>query len=157
MDQRDKAFVPHVLPITVGTGVVFENSDSIAHHVYSFSPPRRFDFYLSEGESREVVFQSPGVVALGCNVHDWMLAYVVVLETPYFTMTGTDGRAILGDLPPGDYRLQLWHPRIDRKERGIRRDLRIEAVGQETWRVTLERPLLPDRTGERAPEYGGAE
>lgn len=113
MDQQDKEFVPHVLPVHVGTAVTFPNRDNIRHHVYSFSPAKRFELPLYIGTpAAPVVFDRPGVVALGCNIHDWMLAYIHVLETPYFARTGRDGRARIDGLPPGRYEAQVWHPRL---------------------------------------------
>jgi plastocyanin len=113
VDQQDREFVPHVRAITVGTEVTFPNKDDIRHHVYSFSPAKKFELPLFKGtQSAPVKFDKPGVVVLGCNIHDWMLGYVVVLETPYFDTTGADGRARIADLPPGTYDVHVWHPRL---------------------------------------------
>ncbi len=113
MDQVNREFVPHVLPVQVGTAVSFPNRDNIRHHVYSFSPARKFELPLYIGTpAAPVVFDTPGVVALGCNIHDWMLGYIYVLPTPWFARTGQDGRARLGGLPPGAYEARVWHPRM---------------------------------------------
>lgn len=114
MDQRGLRFVPFVLPVLVGTSVTFPNSDNVRHHVYSFSPAKRFELRLYAGNhASAVVFDQPGVVTLGCNIHDWMVSYIYVLDTPYFAKTGSDGIANLGDLPAGTYVARLWHPRMD--------------------------------------------
>jgi len=85
VDQRDKQFVPYVTAVQVGTAVIFPNSDNIRHHVYSFSPAKRFELPLYSGVPAEpVVFDKVGFVTLGCNIHDWMIAYIAVLPTPYF-------------------------------------------------------------------------
>jgi plastocyanin len=111
LDQRDATFVPGVLPVGVGTHVAFPNSDNTLHHVYSFSPAKRFELPLYSGRQAEpVVFDKEGVVTLGCNIHDWMVAHVVVLDTPYFARTGADGSATI-EAPPGDYTLRVWHAR----------------------------------------------
>jgi len=113
MDQHDKEFVPHVLPVYVGTPVDFPNRDNIRHHVYSFSAPKKFELPLYIGTpAAPVVFDKPGVVALGCNIHDWMLAYVYVMTTPYFAKTAADGKARLEGLAPGAYEARVWHPRL---------------------------------------------
>jgi plastocyanin len=113
MDQVDKQFAPHVLPVPVGTAISFPNHDNIRHHVYSFSPAKRFELPLYIGTpASPVVFDKPGVVTLGCNIHDWMLGYVYVLVTPWFAKTGDDGRARLADVPPGSYEARVWHPRL---------------------------------------------
>ena len=113
MDQQNKEFVPHVLTVAVGTPVAFPNRDNIRHHVYSFSSAKRFELPLYIGTpAAPVVFDRPGVVVLGCNIHDWMVGYVYVAGTPYFAKTGLDGRARVGALPPGTYEARVWHPRM---------------------------------------------
>jgi plastocyanin len=113
MDQHDKEFVPYVLPIYLGARVSFPNRDNIRHHVYSFSPAKKFELPLYMGTpASPVAFDKPGVVALGCNIHDWMLAYIYVLTTPHFAKTGADGKARLDGLSPGNYEARVWHPRL---------------------------------------------
>ena len=113
VDQRDKQFVPYVMPVQVGTAVIFPNSDNIRHHVYSFSPAKKFELPLYSGvPAQPVVFDKVGFVTLGCNIHDWMIAYVAVLPTPYFQVTRQDGHAVLKDLPAGQYTMQVWHPAL---------------------------------------------
>src|SRR5437868_8194485 len=92
IDQRDRQFVPYVTAVQVGTAVLFPNSDNIRHHVYSVSPAKRFELPLYAGvPAAPVVFDKEGFVTLGCNIHDWMVAYVAVLPTPYFQVTRADG------------------------------------------------------------------
>jgi plastocyanin len=113
MDQHDREFVPHVLPVHVGTRVNFPNRDNIRHHVYSFSSAKKFELPLYIGTpTAPVVFDKPGVVALGCNIHDWMLAYIYVLATPHFAKTTADGKARVDGLAPGTYEARVWHPRL---------------------------------------------
>lgn len=113
MDQRGLQFVPHVLPIRAGTRVALPNSDQVRHHVYSFSPAKPFELRLYKDIPGDPgVFPIPGIVTLGCNIHDWMLGYIVVLDTPYFAKSAVDGRLQLSGIPAGDYRLQLWHSRL---------------------------------------------
>lgn len=113
MDQRAQQFVPHVLAVRTGTAVSFPNSDDIRHHVYSFSPAKRFELRLyKDTPSAPVLFDTPGVVVLGCNIHDWMLGYVYVTDDPWFAVSDEQGRVQLDALPPGRYRVSLWHPKL---------------------------------------------
>jgi plastocyanin len=110
VDQVNKTFVPGVLPITVGTSVRFPNHDQIHHHVYSFSPTKTFELPLYKGDDAPpVVFDKVGVVKIACNIHDWMSGIILVVPTPYFSVTGADGRFVLEDLPSGTYVLVAWH------------------------------------------------
>ena len=109
MDQRNRAFVPHVLAIQTGTSVRFPNSDNVRHQVYSFSSAKKFQLPLYAGNpAGPVVFDKPGVVMLGCNIHDRMSAFIVVVDSPYFASL-KDGRAVLGDLPDGRYGVHAWY------------------------------------------------
>lgn len=110
IDQLAKQFVPKVSVVQTGTVVDFPNSDRIRHQVYSFSEPKRFNLKLYAGtEAPPITFDAPGLVVLGCNIHDAMIAFVVVVDTPHFAKTATNGRGTL-DVPPGRYRLRVWHP-----------------------------------------------
>ena len=110
VDQRNTQFVPRVSVVTVGTPVTFPNSDNVRHQVYSFSPAKRFELPLYSGKpAAPVVFATPGVVELGCNIHDWMLAYVVVVDTPYHVVTDARGQGRI-EAPAGSYILRVWHP-----------------------------------------------
>jgi len=109
LDQKNRMFVPHILPIQTGTAVTFPNSDNVRHQVYSFSPAKRFQLPLYAGTPQgPVVFDKPGVVTLGCNIHDQMSAYIVVVDTPYFALTA-GGPAELPGLPEGTYDVRVWY------------------------------------------------
>jgi plastocyanin len=111
--QKGRAFVPAVTAIPRGTTVAFPNEDTVRHHVYSFSPPKRFELKLYIGTpAAPVVFDQPGVVVLGCNIHDHMVAWVVVLDTPYYTLSSAQGLALLLGAPAGEYQVAVWHPRL---------------------------------------------
>lgn len=113
MSQEKKAFVPGVLVLTTGTEVRFPNRDTVRHHVYSFSPAKKFELKLYAGTpAHPVRFDQPGVVVLGCNIHDHMVGWIVVLDTPYYAQTPATGMALIADVPPGSYRLRAWHPRL---------------------------------------------
>ncbi|MDD4915902.1 MAG: methylamine utilization protein [Methylococcales bacterium] len=116
LDQRNREFIPHVLVVRTGTEVSFPNHDHIRHHVYSFSPAKRFEIKLYQGTPPDPVrFDTAGVAALGCNIHDWMLAYILVTDSPYFTLTDSQGRWRL-ELPDDAYRLSLWHPDMEQDD-----------------------------------------
>lgn len=110
MDQIDKRFVPHVLPVAVGTAVSFPNHDQIHHHVYSFSSAKTFEIPLYKGEqAAPVVFDQPGAVTLGCNIHDWMSGVILVVPTAHFATTDASGAFTLRDLPAGVLSVVAWH------------------------------------------------
>lgn len=112
IDQVNKEFVPYVTVVPVGSRIRFPNKDNIRHHVYSFSDAKKFELKLYSGVPAEpVLFDRAGVVALGCNIHDWMLAYVLVVDTPWFGKSNNNGELTLS-LPPGPHQLQLWHPEL---------------------------------------------
>ncbi len=140
--QVDKEFYPRVTVVLVGTSVSFPNHDDVRHQVYSFSPAKRFELPLYAGvPSRPIVFDTPGVVVLGCNIHDWMVGYVYVSESPFFAKTGKDGKAVLNELPTRSYTVRVWHPQLDTSEDvtqktiDVSRDRRIEAA----WALKLKR------------------
>jgi plastocyanin len=109
LDQLNLRFVPHVLPVLLGTTVAFPNSDEIRHNVFSPGPPR-FDLgTYAQHTTKYHVFDKAGVWTMLCNVHAEMSAYVVVSETPYFAKTDKDGKFVLKDVPPGKYSLKIWH------------------------------------------------
>src|SRR5438094_4473811 len=113
IDQRNKQFIPYLTALQVGTSVFFPNNDNIRHHVYSLSPAKKFELPLYAGVPAEpVTFDKEGFVTLGCNIHDWMIAYVAVVPTPYFKITDKDGRAQLKDLPAGQYSVEVWQPAL---------------------------------------------
>lgn len=113
LDQVNLMFVPHVLPVLVGTTVAFPNSDEVRHNVFSPSPARRFNLgTYPKGVTRTVAFDKAGEVVLLCNVHAEMSAYVVVVETPYFAVSAKDGAFVIRNVPPGKYVLKTWHEKL---------------------------------------------
>jgi plastocyanin len=113
MDQRDLMFVPDVLVVQTGTAVDFPNSDQVRHQVYSFSSARPFQLALYAGRAHApVVFDHAGLVTLGCNIHDSMVGYIWVTDSPWFGRTGANGTLQLHDLAPGEYHVRIWHARL---------------------------------------------
>jgi plastocyanin len=142
VDQVDQEFTPKVTAILVGTAVRFPNHDNIRHQVYSFSPAKRFELPLYAGVPAEpVVFDKPGVIVLGCNIHDWMIGYIYVSESPYFARTGKNGKALLAELPPRAYTVRVWHPQLDVPEETTRKtvDASRPAPLSVAWTLKLKR------------------
>jgi plastocyanin len=111
MVQENIQFHPFVLVVPLGAEVTFPNHDKVRHHVYSFSPAKRFELKLfGHEETRTVRFDKPGIVALGCNIHDKMIAFIDVVDTPYAAKTDDMGRVTLSGLPEGPGQLTVWHP-----------------------------------------------
>jgi len=109
--QVKRQFAPQVSVVTVGTPVSFPNDDTVRHHVYSFSPVKTFELKLYAGvPNTPVVFDKPGIAVLGCNIHDQMVAWVVVVDTPHFARSAASGRARIEGVPAGNYQLRVWHP-----------------------------------------------
>jgi plastocyanin len=149
MDQVDKEFVPRVLPVVAGTAVSFPNRDQIHHHVYSFSRTKTFEIPLYKGEEApRVVFDRPGVVRIGCNIHDWMSAVILVLPTPLFALSDRDGRFLLADLPPGRYAVAAWH---ESSRAGAEDDVSIVDVGGGRTALDLRQETSAARSRDRGP------
>lgn len=109
--QMNRQFVPAVSVVPVGSQVSFPNRDTVRHHVYSFSPAKRFEIKLYVGTpTQPVLFDAPGIATLGCNIHDTMAAWVVVVDSPWHGQTAADGRLKLAAVPAGAHRLRAWHP-----------------------------------------------
>jgi plastocyanin len=157
VDQVDKQFLPYVKPIYVGSKVWFPNRDNIRHQVYSFSPAKKFELPLYAGsEAPPVLFDKPGVVVLGCNIHDWMIGYIYVSETPFFAKTDSAGTATLGDLPAGEYLLRIWHPGMERTEETTvkRVNLGGEVAVNMEWQIAVKPTIrVPRVSGAGSPGY----
>jgi hemoglobin len=109
IEQRNKTFAPHLMAVPVGSTVAFPNFDSIYHNVFSLSAPQRFDLGLyKSGDMRQVVFDKPGIIRLGCNIHANMSAYLVVVDAPHYVVSEQDGSFSFRSLRPGKYKVQAW-------------------------------------------------
>jgi hypothetical protein len=111
MKQKDLTFDPPLLPVQLGTKVEFPNLDDTYHNVFSYSPAKRFDLGRYRSDEKPVPFQIfdvPGLVTLRCDIHEHMRALILVLATPYFTITDAEGRFRLTGLPAGRYTLKAW-------------------------------------------------
>jgi plastocyanin len=138
--QQKRQFHPRVTLITVGTAVNFPNLDTVRHHIYSFSKAKTFEIKLYAGvPNKPEVFDKPGIAVLGCNIHDRMAAWVVVADTPWHAMTGTDGLARIADAPPGTYQLSVWHAGLAANSPPVTRKVQVgSAELRESFRVAVE-------------------
>ncbi len=138
-------FVPFVLPIFAGETVKFPNLDTVKHQVYSFSPAKRFTLNLyGRDETRTVTFDKAGVVALGCNIHDSMIAFVKVSDTGLVAQSDDNGVLVLRDLPAGEVTIRLWHPyqRTPEGEQTITISMPSGGTVQRSATVNLRRPPM---------------
>lgn len=111
--QENLTFIPRVTVLQTGASVTFPNRDTVRHHVYSFSLAKIFELRLYAGRpATPIVFDKPGLVVLGCNIHDRMVAYVMVVDTPWFGKTGADGQVRIDGLPAGEYHVSIWASRM---------------------------------------------
>lgn len=142
MDQVGLKFEPQLLVVRKGTVVSFPNSDDVAHQVYSFSPAKHFALPLYRGQAAApVTFDQSGLVILGCNIHDSMIGYVYVADSPYFGKTDLKGRIEFASLPEGTYRLLAWNPRFTEANPELSQQVTVSADTTAAFRLT--RPLLP--------------
>lgn len=148
MDQHNLQFDPFVLIVPVGANVSFPNRDPVRHHVYSFSPAKPFELKLyGKDDTRSVRFDKAGVVALGCNIHDNMVAFIKVVDTPFAAKTDDKGQATLKGLPAGPAQVHVWHPYLKAANNEIVRPVAVAAAGGERETVQIEVRAAPDRRG----------
>jgi len=145
MAQQNIQFEPFVLIVPVGADVSFPNKDSVRHHVYSFSPTKRFELKLyGKDESRSVHFDKAGVVALGCNIHDSMAGFIKVVDTPYAAKTDAAGNVDIHNAPAGQVILRVWQPYLKAPNNEITRTVTVPAQGAGHETVAAEiRPPAP--------------
>jgi hypothetical protein len=145
MDQQANTFVPHILVVQKGTSVGFPNHDSVSHHVYSFSPAKTFELGLYKGNTpAPVIFEQPGLVVLGCNIHDGMLGYILVVDTPYFAMTDERGGVTFDRLPEGEYTVNVWTPRARPNQLPAAVAVDVAATPATELKLEVRGKLMPD-------------
>lgn len=142
VEQKNIQFNPFVLVVPVGADVAFPNLDAIRHHVYSFSPAKRFELKLyAKDQSRTVHFDKAGIVPLGCNIHDQMSAFLAVVDTVWAAKTDAAGRAVLQGIPAGNAAVDLWHPYLRAPGNRVARTVAFaDGTRQESFSVTLRSP-----------------
>jgi plastocyanin len=145
--QIEREFLPRVTLVGLGSKATFPNNDTVQHSVYSFSKAKPFEIPIYSGNSpTTVTFDRPGVVTLGCNIHDWMVGYIVVSDTPVAELTKADGLASIGELPPGNYTLRIWHPL-----QKIAEHTQTITIAEATQRLAITFALNPPRTRYKPP------
>lgn len=146
--QRDLQFSPFVLVVPVGAQVSFPNFDNVRHHVYSFSPVRRFELRLYAREQmRSIRFDRPGIVPLGCNIHDNMIAFIAVADTAFAARTDAAGRVAFAGVPGGQVVARVWHPYLRAPNNQIELNWAVAAGGRQAQAVpvNLRPPPRPGR------------
>jgi len=147
VDQVDEAFVPYVSIARPGDSVVFRNSDHTRHHVYSFSEAKAFEQLLAPGDrGAPLRLDRLGLVAVGCNIHDHMRAWLVVTDAAQVALTGADGVARFADVAPGTWRAVTWHPQLRPKQPPLEQPLTV-AAGEAKRELGVSLRLLPDPRG----------
>jgi plastocyanin len=147
MDQVQRAFVPDLLVVPLGSTVEFPNSDTVSHQIYSFSAPKRFQLPLYRGKPYPpVLFEQTGVVTLGCNIHDEMLAYLVITDAPYFGRTDAGG-AWSAEVARGRYRIAIWHPRLRDESGELERELTVGEGDRAELTLRVQKALQPAPLG----------
>ncbi len=137
--QQGQEFLTYVTVVQTGTKVIFPNHDTVQHHVYSLSKPKKFELPLyNPGQAESIVIELPGLVTIGCNIHDWMITHLVVVPTPWFAKTDAQGSATI-TAPAGRYRLEIWHPR------GTTPAKELALTDQTPAKETVALALKPDR------------
>lgn len=151
IDQRHEAFIPYVEIFRPGDQVVFRNSDKTRHHVYSFAPAKSFEFVIAPGHSAPaVMLDQAGEIAVGCNIHDRMIAHLYISDAAHIVKSGADGRADFRDLPDGSYSVHVWHPQLRPGKPDPQQTVQVGVNGAN---ATFPLTLLPDpRDGANDPE-----
>lgn len=145
VDQRKLVFLPYLQVLRPGDDVVFRNGDSTSHHVYSFAAARTFEFMLVPAQrSSPLRMERTGAIAIGCNIHDQMIAYLYVTDAPWVAQTGASGKVAFEALAAGDYEVQVWQPRLRPGKSALAQKVTIAAADQANKVLTVRLPLLPD-------------
>jgi len=143
IDQEGKKFSPYVTVMQKGQAIQFMNKDDITHHIYSVSGNNRFEFKLKAHSMKKTeVMDSAEEVAMGCNIHDWMSGYALVVDTPYYGKTNDDGKVTLNVADAGEYEVTVWHPQLDVKDNRIEKNYTL-ALESAQFNIKLPKVLLP--------------
>lgn len=142
MDQIDQQFVPHILVVEIGRAISFPNSDDIKHHVYSFSPAKTFEQQLYKGrEAAPIVFEEPGIVELGCNIHDWMQGFIYVAKGKHYGLTNNEGVASI-PMKNGLAKIHVWHPLMQEKTMRLTVEATSAILNNDVYTITLTEPMI---------------
>ncbi|HEY2345968.1 MAG TPA: methylamine utilization protein [Xanthomonadaceae bacterium] len=144
IDQKNETFIPYIQTFRPGDSVLFRNSDTMRHHVYTFSPLKPFEFVLVPGDSsKPIELDQTGVIAVGCNIHDQMITYLYISDAPWIAQSGANGQVEFRDVPAGAWNVRVWHPRLRPGKPDLAQSTTIVAAeGTKTLNFSLS--LLPD-------------
>jgi plastocyanin len=146
IDQINEQFVPRVKAVQTGSSIFFPNQDQIRHHVYSFSEAKQFDIPLYSGTPSEPIrFDRPGLVVLGCNIHDQMRGYILISDSPLFAVSDSDGNISIDLELAGDYELNIWHPEQERSLDPIQISVDEELNFSADYQISTAKLFLPRR------------
>lgn len=139
IEQKNKTFFPLVTVVQTGTPILFPNHDTVRHHVYSFSPAKTFELKLYSGvPGSPVVFDKAGTVVLGCNIHDEIVAFVAVVNTPYFGVSDRSGTVRLEGLANGKYTLKAWYFRMGPNEAAVEQPLQLQGEARAAIKLNVK-------------------
>lgn len=156
VDQHNLRFVPEISVVRTGTAIDFPNGDRVQHQVYSFSPAKTFKLSLYAGHVYPpVLFDTPGIVTLGCNIHDAMLGFIYVTDSPWFGKTDAQGRFEAQRLAAGSYRVVIWHPRFNEATAELETQVTVPADGNASVTQTLAKPMKPAPSDNSARQWKG--
>ena len=143
IDQIDKKFAPYITVLQRGQAINFANKDDITHHIYSVSGENRFEFKIKKGHEKSTQkLNAVEEVAMGCNIHDWMSGYALVVDTPFFGKTNEEGKLTLSLPQAGAYTVTIWHPQLDVQGNRISEPVQLTQSSSE-FQMTLPKSLLP--------------
>ncbi|WP_052380247.1 MULTISPECIES: cupredoxin domain-containing protein [unclassified Pseudoalteromonas] len=152
ISQNNKKFTPYIAVLQKGQKIKFKNQDDVTHHIYSVSGQNRFDFKVKAGGHKDNInISTAGEIAMGCNIHDWMSGYVLVVDTPYFNKTTSSGISNFENIPSGNYKLTIWHPQLETNNNEFVTDIMIQKT--QNFKVTLPKALLPIPVQQNQDEF----
>ena len=158
INQLDKEFIPLLTIAGVGSSLSFNNQDQLKHHIYSVSKANPFDLPLHNGRSTKIIqLNQPGIIKLGCNIHDWMLAYVYVAQSDRVKIMDKRSIVSFSDLPAGEYQIKIWSPRLRNTRKPVTTSVTL-AGGQSqttTIKVKLRKRIRKPVRNEQAADYNG--
>jgi len=152
VSQSEKAFLPHISVMEKGMSVNFINEDNITHHIYSVSSKNNFSFRIKKGDSKSVEqLSSIGKVLMGCNIHDWMSGYILVVDTPLYTKTDQLGEAVIDVPVSGRYQLVIWHPQLKEKDNQLSQEITLP--GKNDFQVKLNTPIINENKQKNREDF----
>ncbi len=155
IDQKDKEFAPYMTALSVGSSAVFPNNDKIRHQVYSFSEAKKFEIPLYKNAPEQPIdFDKTGVVALACNIHDWMKAYIFVSPSSLYAITDANGKTKIDNLPNGKLEVQVWHPRLKGKPESTTQIIMPTDAQPISFTIETKRVWRPHRAPSQAGSGG---